>query len=114
MPQPSYAVRGPRSGARAVVLVLHGGRANSTEASPRGAAYLRMVPFAAAVAAGHRDVAVWLLRYRVRGWNGPAEDPLHDARWALDEARRLHPGAPIVLIGHSMGGRVDHRPGPRC
>lgn len=109
MPQPRLDVRGPGSGARAVVLLLHGGQVHSTTASRRGPAYLRMLPFAAAVAAGHRDAAVWLLRYRVRGWNGPAEDALHDARWALDEARRRHPGAPVVVIGHSMGGRAALR-----
>lgn len=102
-------VRGPLSEASAVVLVLHGGRATSPDASPRGLAYLRMVPFARAVASRNRDVAVWSLRYRVRGWNGSAEDPLHDARWALDEIRRTHPGAPIVLVGHSMGGRAALR-----
>ena len=109
MSQPSLAERGPRSGARAVVLVLHGGRANSADPSTRGLAYLRMVPFARGVAARFPDTAVWLLRYRVRGWNGPAEDPLRDARWALGEARSRHPGAPVVLIGHSMGGRAALR-----
>jgi pimeloyl-ACP methyl ester carboxylesterase len=98
---------GPQAGARAVVLVLHGGSAESHAPARRGAAWLRMVPFARGVRA--RGVAVWTLRYRFRGWNSPAEDPLADARWALDEGRRLHPGAPIVLVGHSMGGRVALR-----
>jgi alpha-beta hydrolase superfamily lysophospholipase len=107
MQEPRLTVSGPRSGARAVVLLLHGGRATSTAASPRGLAYLRMVPFARALR--RPEVAVWLLRYRVRGWNGKAQDPVRDARWALAEARRLHPGAPIVLVGHSMGGRAALR-----
>jgi alpha-beta hydrolase superfamily lysophospholipase len=70
-----------------------------------------MVPFAwsLAHATRGREVAVWLVRYRVRGWNGAAEDPVRDARWALAEAARRHPGAPVVLIGHSMGGRVALR-----
>lgn len=109
--EPHLAVAGPAAGAKVVVLVLHGGRADSLEVSPRGSAYLRMVPFAWAIqrATRGRDVAVWLLRYRVRGWNAPTLHPVQDARWALDEARRVHPGAPIVLVGHSMGGRTALR-----
>lgn len=51
-------------------------------------------------------MAVLRLKNRVRGWNGPAEDPLRDARWALGRIREVHPGIPIALVGHSMGGRV--------
>ena len=46
------------------------------------------------------------LKNRVRGWNGSRQDPVHDARWALDRIRRVLPGCPVVLVGHSMGGRV--------
>jgi alpha-beta hydrolase superfamily lysophospholipase len=108
---PALDRSGPREHARAVVLLLPGGRATSAAPGRRGAAYLRMVPFARAIAWRTRgdDVAVWTLRYRVRGWNGAAQDPVHDARWALTEARRLHPGAAVVLVGHSMGGRVALR-----
>ncbi len=105
--RPRVDPTGPPTGARAVVLVLHGGSAESHAPARRGMAWLRMVPFARGVRAP--GVAVWTLRYRFRGWNSPAEDPLTDARWALGEARRLHPGAPVVLVGHSMGGRVALR-----
>lgn len=54
----------------------------------------------------HRGVAVWRLHYRYRGWNGADASPVPDTRWALDEVRRRHGAIPIVLLGHSMGGRV--------
>jgi alpha-beta hydrolase superfamily lysophospholipase len=109
--QPQLGTRGPATGARAVVLMLPGGRAAGEMPARRGAAWARMVPFARGVARATRgrEVAVWSLRYRVRGWNEPAQDPVTDGLWALDEARRSHPGAPIVLVGHSMGGRVALR-----
>jgi pimeloyl-ACP methyl ester carboxylesterase len=108
---PRLVTSGPSTGARAVVLLLHGGRAAGAEPARRGLAYLRMAPFARSLrhATRGRDVAVWLLRYRVQGWNEPMLHPVEDARWALDEARRQHPDAPIVLVGHSMGGRVALR-----
>jgi alpha/beta superfamily hydrolase len=110
-PSPRLDITGPAADARAVVLLLHGGEERSLIRSRRGLAYARMVPFAWAIARASqgRRVAVWLLRYRYRGWNEPDRHPVQDARWALDEARRRHPGAPIVLVAHSMGGRVALR-----
>lgn len=63
-----------------------------------------MLPFAWALA--RRGFAGYLLRYRYRGWNGPARDAARDAAWALDEVGRRHPGLPVVVVGHSMGGRA--------
>ncbi|APU16270.1 MULTISPECIES: alpha/beta hydrolase [Actinoalloteichus] len=97
---------------RAVVLLLHGGRADSYRPARRTQlAYLRMIPFARVLHRVLRDrgVAVWLLGYRVRGWNAPDLDPVSDARWALAEIHARHPGARVVLVGHSMGGRVALR-----
>ncbi len=54
-------------------------------------------------------VDVWLLRYGVRGWNERQADvpsPVPDARWALAEVRRELGEVPVVLLGHSMGGRT--------
>lgn len=93
---------------RAVVLVMHGGRAHSRQAVREWqAAVWRMAPFARAVAeAGAGRIAVASLRYAVRGWNGGEASPLADARLALEQIGARHPGVPVGLLGHSMGGRV--------
>lgn len=89
----------------AVVLVLHGGRAHSRESGERTRlTYRRMVPFGHALNAA--GPAVFMLRYRYRGWNAPARDALRDAQWALGELAERFPGVPVVLLGHSMGGRA--------
>lgn len=51
-------------------------------------------------------MAVFQLRYQVRGWNSPRKSPVADGRWALERIRQLYRDVPVVLVGHSMGGRV--------
>ena len=93
----------------AVALVLHGGRERSLMATrPWQLAVLRMLPFATSLrraGAGH-GLAVARLRYRVRGWNGSSRSPVADAEWALEQLAARFPGAPVALVGHSMGGRT--------
>jgi alpha-beta hydrolase superfamily lysophospholipase len=93
----------------AVALVLHGGREHSREAvRPDQLAVRRMRPFARALATagGSQGLAVWSLQYRVRGWNGDEQSPVADATWALDQIRERLGDVPVVLVGHSMGGRT--------
>jgi dienelactone hydrolase len=67
-----------------------------------------MLPFARRLAAAGADrgLEVWMVHYRYRGWNAPDMDATQDALWALDEVARRHPGAAVVMVGHSMGGRA--------
>ncbi|MEU5832855.1 alpha/beta hydrolase [Streptomyces diacarni] len=105
-----------RSPARpqAAVLLLHGGRADGLETPPAlNLPALRMRPFATALLRATRSspVLVGRVRYRRRGWNGERQDTVRDARRALAELRRLAGPVPVVLVGHSMGGRAALRLG---
>lgn len=102
-------LRGGRDDADSAVLVLHGGREHSFEVTaPLQLSYLRMLDMYVGLRRASNSCAVYLLRYRVRGWNpGSAEpDPVIDGRWALDHIRRRHGDVPVALLGHSMGGRT--------
>ena len=90
-------------------LVLHGGREYGSEpTSSRQLSYLRMLDFAWGLRRRSVGCAVYVLRYRVRGWNaGPGTpDPVVDTLWALDQIQEQLPGVPVALLGHSMGGRT--------
>ncbi len=67
-------------------------------------AILRLWPFAEAIRAVLPTVAIGLMRYRYRGWNGDAADAAADLRAVLDELPPVIQR--VVLIGHSMGGRA--------
>ncbi|CAM5495929.1 hypothetical protein SSPIM334S_07693 [Streptomyces spiroverticillatus] len=96
----------------AAVLLLHGGRADGLEPPPPlNLPGRRMIPFGRAItrAAGSHPLALRTAVYRHRGWNGTRADPVHDALRALDSlAEDLGP-VPVVLVGHSMGGRAALR-----
>lgn len=93
-----------------VVLLLHGGRENSRQAvTPYQLAVMRMVPLGWAMRRHRPELAVARLRYRYRGWNGACASPVEDATWALDELQDRYGRVPVVLVGHSMGGRTAMR-----
>lgn len=115
MPEPALEVHPPRGPLRAVAVFCHGGTATSVE-PPRDYALslVRMRAFEQFVrhSAGGRGVGTYLVRYRVAGWNGPAADAHADVAWTIEQIRAEH-GAevPVVLVGHSMGGRAALRAG---
>jgi dienelactone hydrolase len=100
---------------RAIALFCHGGTVTS-EQPPRDYALslIRMRAFEQFIrgTTAARGVATFLLRYRVAGWNGSAADAYADVRWALEQLRAEYgPEVPVVLVGHSMGGRAALRAG---
>lgn len=72
---------------------------------------LRMLPVAKAIAGSDDRIAVARLKYAIGGWNMNGTGAVIDAEWALDEAARRFPGVPVVVVGHSVGGRVALRLG---
>jgi len=107
--RPALARADDLSQAQAVALVLHGGQVRSVApATGRQLAVLRLLPVArhlAKIVSPH-GVAVYRLRFRFRGWNGDGSLAIADARWAVEQIRAHHGEVPIVLVGHSMGGRA--------
>jgi len=104
--------QGRSTDVRAITLVLHGGQAvNTSPTMARQLAVLRLIPVARSLASagGSMGLGVWRLRFRYRGWNKEAADPVTDVRWALQRLREQHGDVPIVLVGHSMGGRAALR-----
>ena len=106
MPSPALS-RLDAPGARSAVLLLHGGQQRSDRPVDGRSASWQLMRWlqrdVASVALGQR-ASVWAVRYAVRGWNHGK--PVADARWALDEIRAELGEVPVVLLGHSMGGRV--------
>lgn len=97
---------------RAVVLLLHGGSEHGLARPPAwnlpGA---RMRPFEQAISRATRryGVVTARVRYRHRGWNGERGDAARDAEQALAEIARRAGPVPVILVGHSMGGRAALR-----
>ena len=114
MTEPRLEGRPAAGSTRAVALFCHGGTVASVE-PPRERALslvrMRAVEQFVSAAAADRGLATCLLRYRVAGWNGAAADAFADVCWALDRITADHGDVPVVLVGHSMGGRAALRAG---
>ena len=115
MTHPTIESHPARAELRGVALFCHGGTAASV-APPRDGALsvvrMRALEQFVRASTADRGISTHLLRYRVAGWNGAAADAYNDVRWAIGQLRAEH-GAdvPIVLVGHSMGGRAALRAG---
>jgi pimeloyl-ACP methyl ester carboxylesterase len=112
--EPRLEVRDAPGGTRAVALFCHGGTVSSLEPPrERALSLVRMRAIEQFVAASGENLGLTtcLLRYRVAGWNGEAADAFADVRWALDKITAEYGDVPVVLVGHSMGGRAVLRAG---
>lgn len=96
-----------------MLLLLHGGQEHSEQpVSNRHASWWRMAAMARSLKgfADEHELALSLLQYGQRGWNGSTDPaPVRDARAALADLAVTHPDVPVVLVGHSMGGRTACR-----
>jgi pimeloyl-ACP methyl ester carboxylesterase len=101
--------RRPAAEVTGLVIVAHGGTSQSTvPTTALQGSVLRMIPVARAVSRSLKGTGtvVWRPRFTVRGWNGPAASPAGDLTAMLDEAKAVLGPVPVLLIGHSMGGRA--------
>lgn len=98
---------------RGVILMLHGGQEHShAPVENKHSSWWRMALMARSLApyAEEQSLALLLVKYRKRGWNDDVDpDPVKDGRWALAEIARRYEGLPIIIVGHSMGGRTACR-----
>jgi dienelactone hydrolase len=100
---------------RALAVFCHGGTVASVQPPKERAlslARMRAIEQFVRASGTGLGLGTYLLRYRVAGWNGVAADAYADVRWALGELRARHgDDVPVVLVGHSMGGRAVLRAG---
>jgi hypothetical protein len=95
------------------VLLLPGGDEVSSRrpSALRAAASVRALGRRLAHAGRDEGIAVHVVHYRYRGWNGGEAHPAGDASWAADEVVRRYGDVPVCLAGLGMGGRAALRAG---
>ncbi|MFF2653245.1 alpha/beta hydrolase [Streptomyces sp. NPDC058045] len=104
------AVAPPEAGVGGAVLLLPSGTEQSARGpSPLAEAALRPLARRLARAGRAEGLAVHLVRYRTRGWNGAQAGPAEDAEWAADEVVRRYGDVPVCLAGTGTGGRAALR-----
>ncbi|GHD93477.1 alpha/beta hydrolase [Streptomyces naganishii] len=91
-----------------VVLLLPGGEEVSARrpAPVLAASSVRALGRRLARAGRGEGLAVHVVRYRYRGWNGSEAHLARDATWAVEEAVRRYGDVPVCLAGLDMGGRA--------
>ncbi|MEV8017703.1 alpha/beta hydrolase [Streptomyces sp. NPDC086554] len=92
------------------VLLLPGGHETSARKPPPiAASVVRALGRRLARDGRDEGLAVHLVRYRYRGWNGAQAELAADASWAADEIIRRYGDVSICLVGVDMGGRAALR-----
>ena len=98
-----------------MALFCHGGTVASVEPPRERAlslARMRAIEQFVHATTAERGIATALVRYRLAGWNGEAADAYQDVRSSLEQLRAEHGNdVPMILVGHSMGGRAALRAG---
>jgi pimeloyl-ACP methyl ester carboxylesterase len=91
-----------------VVLLLPGGEETSARrpSTLLASASVRALGRRLQRAGGSDGLAVHVVHYRYRGWNGSEARLAHDATWAADEVVRRYGDVPVCLAGYDMGGRA--------
>lgn len=101
--------------AATTVILVHGGREVGTGPVRRfDLPLVRIELFRLAIRRKlrRRGVGVCRLRFSQQGWNHDGASAIADLRALVDELT-VAPGANVILVGHSMGGRaavrlIDH------
>ncbi|MFF9057558.1 alpha/beta hydrolase family protein [Streptomyces sp. NPDC014882] len=102
----------PRTVSGAVLLLPGGEEVSDRRPSPLWqAASVRALGRGLARAGREEGLAVHVVRYRYRGWNGSEAQLAADASWAADEIVRRYGDVPVCLAGVDMGGRAALRAG---
>ncbi|GAB2867715.1 alpha/beta hydrolase [Streptomyces deserti] len=97
----------PAAVSGAVLLLPGGEEVSSRRPSPMMAtASVRALGRRLARAGRDEGLAVHVVHYRYRGWNGSEAHLARDASWAADEVVRRYGDVPVCLAGIGMGGRA--------
>lgn len=102
-------IRPVPGGVVGAVLVAHGGKEDSHQAPHRRGGpvtRVRMIARAVAPRLAGRGIAVHTMCFRYQGWNGDERAPVSDVHWAVAQLSKQYGAIPLVLSGHSLGGRA--------
>ncbi|MFR9796287.1 alpha/beta hydrolase [Streptomyces sp. MS06] len=102
----------PTTVSGAVMLLPGGDETSARRPSPLVAAASVRALGRRLARAGHSEgLAVHVVHYHCRGWNGGDANLAQDASWAADESVRRYGDVPVCLVGVDMGARAALRAG---